>query len=74
MLSQDRYPVRVGSMQLGSSTNLSTVGFCALVERDTLLGEIMQSVEDLVAASSQHVRAALGSQISGLAPILGKEE
>lgn len=34
----------------------------------------MSSVEDLVTDSSQHVRAALGTQISGLAPILGKEE
>lgn len=34
----------------------------------------MTSVEDLVSDQSQHVRAALGTQISGLAPILGKEE
>lgn len=34
----------------------------------------MTSVEDLASDSSQHVRAALGTQISGLAPILGKEE
>lgn len=49
-------------------------GFCTLVDRETLLHEIMPSVEDLVSDSSQHVRAALGSQISGLAPILGKQE
>lgn len=49
-------------------------GFCALVERTTLLNDIMGSVEDLVSDSSQHVRAALGTQISGLAPILGKQE
>ena len=34
----------------------------------------MTSIEDLVSDTSQHVRAALGTQISGLAPILGKEE
>lgn len=34
----------------------------------------MSAVEDLVSDSSQHVRAALGTQISGLAPILGKDE
>lgn len=34
----------------------------------------MTSIEDLVSDPSQHVRAALGMQISGLAPILGKEE
>lgn len=49
-------------------------GFCALVERSVLLGEIMGTIEDLVSDSSQHVRAALGTQISGLAPILGKQE
>jgi serine/threonine-protein phosphatase 2A regulatory subunit A len=49
-------------------------GFCSLIDRETLLNEIMTSVEDLVSDPSQHVRAALGTQISGLAPILGKEE
>lgn len=34
----------------------------------------MNSIEELVTDSSQHVRAALGMQISGLAPILGKDE
>ena len=34
----------------------------------------MTSIEDLVSDTSQHVRAALGTQISGLAPILGKDE
>jgi serine/threonine-protein phosphatase 2A regulatory subunit A len=34
----------------------------------------MPNIEELVTDSSQHVRAALGTQISGLAPILGKEE
>jgi serine/threonine-protein phosphatase 2A regulatory subunit A len=34
----------------------------------------MTTVEDLVSDTSQHVRAALGTQISGLAPILGKQE
>jgi serine/threonine-protein phosphatase 2A regulatory subunit A len=48
-------------------------GFCALVDRTVLLDTIMASVEGLVTDTSQHVRAALGAQISGLAPILGKE-
>ncbi|MBE7181494.1 MAG: hypothetical protein INR71_09855 [Terriglobus roseus] len=34
----------------------------------------MPAIEELVSDSSQHVRAALGNNISGLAPILGKEE
>ena len=50
------------------------LGFCGLIDRETLLNEIMTSVEDLVSDPSQHVRAALGTQISGLAPLLGKEE
>ena len=49
-------------------------GFCELVERSVLLNDIMGSIEDLVSDTSQHVRAALGTQISGLAPILGKQE
>lgn len=53
---------------------LTHVGFCGLLDRQTLLDEIMGTVEDLVSDSSQHVRAALGTQISGLAPILGKDE
>jgi hypothetical protein len=50
------------------------IGFCKLVDRTTLLNDIMTTVEDLVSDTSQHVRAALGTQISGLAPILGKQE
>ncbi|KAK6431546.1 protein phosphatase 2A structural subunit [Oleoguttula sp. CCFEE 5521] len=34
----------------------------------------MPAIEELVSDSSQHVRAAFGNQISGLAPILGKQE
>ena len=34
----------------------------------------MSSIEELVTDSNQHVRAALGTQISGLAPILGKDQ
>lgn len=53
---------------------LTITGFCALLERETLLHDVMPSIEELVSDQSQHVRAALGTQISGLAPILGKEE
>lgn len=53
---------------------LTFSGFCGLLDRETLLNEIMTSIEDLVSDTSQHVRAALGTQLSGLAPILGKEE
>ena len=72
-------PVRflVGVLPLSvhqSEHPLTNPGFCALIESHTLLQEIMPSIEELVTDSSQHVRAALGTQISGLAPILGKEE
>ncbi len=53
---------------------LTVPGFCALIEQETLLNEVMPSIEELVTDTSQHVRAALGTQISGLAPILGKDE
>lgn len=59
-------------MKLGRSNG--SLGFCSLLDRETLLNEIMTSIEDLVSDQSQHVRAALGTQISGLAPVLGKEE
>jgi serine/threonine-protein phosphatase 2A regulatory subunit A len=44
-----------------------------LVDRDTILTKILPCVRDLSADSSQHVRAALGTHISGLAPLLGKD-
>ena len=50
------------------------IGFCKLIDRTILLNDVMTTVEDLVSDTSQHVRAALGTQISGLAPILGKQE
>lgn len=62
------------SRRLRTSILINSEGFCGLIDRETLLNEIMSSVEDLVSDSSQHVRAALGTQISGLAPILGKDE
>lgn len=44
------------------------------MEREALLHDIMPAIEDLVSDSSQHVRASFGNQISGLAPILGRQE
>ncbi|KAK9321343.1 armadillo-type protein [Lipomyces orientalis] len=48
-------------------------GFCQLVDRESVLDEILPCIEDLVNDPSQHVRAALATKISGLAPILGKD-
>jgi serine/threonine-protein phosphatase 2A regulatory subunit A len=50
-----------------------TTGFSKLVDRDTILAKILPCVQALSTDSSQHVRAALGNHISGLAPLLGKE-
>ena len=67
--------VSLSILRAGADPRLTVYpGFCNLIDRDTLLNEIMTSVEDLVSDQSQHVRAALGTQISGLAPILGKDE
>jgi serine/threonine-protein phosphatase 2A regulatory subunit A len=71
--SRDKFQVRPlcrGSWRVANDIS----GFCALLERETLLHDVMPSIEELVSDQSQHVRAALGTQISGLAPILGKEE
>lgn len=43
------------------------------MDQETILNYILPCVRDLVTDTSQHVRAALAMQISGLAPILGKE-
>ncbi|KAF9582316.1 hypothetical protein BGW38_000359 [Lunasporangiospora selenospora] len=45
-----------------------------LIDKESILTQILPCVRDLVTDTSQHVRAALAMQISGLAPILGKEE
>lgn len=48
-------------------------GFCKLIDREVILSRILICVRDLATDSSQHVRAALATQIAGLAPLLGKE-
>lgn len=48
-------------------------GFAKLINAETILARLMPCVRDLASDSSQHVRAALGAQISGLAPQLGKD-
>ena len=50
-----------------------TEGFAKLLDREVILARILPCVKDLSADSSQHVRAALAMQISGLAPLLGTE-
>lgn len=43
------------------------------MDREVILARLMPCIRDLSTDGSQHVRAALGSQISGLAPQLGKD-
>ena len=50
-----------------------TSGFSKLLDKEVILARIVPCVRDLSQDTSQHVRAALGNQISGLAPLLGKE-
>lgn len=44
-----------------------------MVDQDIILARLMPCVRELASDASQHVRAALGTQISGLAPLLGKD-
>ncbi|KAJ3357795.1 hypothetical protein HDU83_002923 [Entophlyctis luteolus] len=48
--------------------------FSAIIDKETVLREIIPCIRELVSDSSQHVRAALATEISSLAPILGKEQ
>jgi serine/threonine-protein phosphatase 2A regulatory subunit A len=49
------------------------IGFAKLLDREVILARILPCVRECAGDSSQHVRAALATQISGLAPLLGKE-
>lgn len=49
-------------------------GFAGMIEAvPVVLKEIVPCVKDLVTDSSQHVRSAIALQVSGLAPVLGKD-
>jgi serine/threonine-protein phosphatase 2A regulatory subunit A len=49
------------------------LGFSALIGSELTLKEIIVCVKALVSDTSQHVRAALAQDISGLAPTLKKD-
>lgn len=49
------------------------LGFAKLIDKEVILSKIYPCVHDLANDKSQHVRAALAEQISGLAPLLGKD-
>jgi serine/threonine-protein phosphatase 2A regulatory subunit A len=48
-------------------------GFCKLVPTEVILGEILGPIKELTGDPNPQVRAAFGENLSGLAPILGKE-
>ena len=52
-------------------SKLSLQGFSKLLEPEVTIARIVPFVRDLCQDSSQHVRAALANQITGLAPLLG---
>jgi serine/threonine-protein phosphatase 2A regulatory subunit A len=54
-------------------TCLTITGFCKLVPPPVILHEILGPVKELVGDPNPQVRAAFGENLSGLAPILGKE-
>jgi serine/threonine-protein phosphatase 2A regulatory subunit A len=54
-------------------TDIRVEGFSKLLDKEVILARIVPCVRDLSQDSSQHVRAALANQISGLAPLLNKE-
>jgi serine/threonine-protein phosphatase 2A regulatory subunit A len=62
-----------GEAEVRTAVAKQVPGFCRLVTPANL-DKIVANVEELSQDSSQHVRAALGSEISALAPLLGKEK
>jgi serine/threonine-protein phosphatase 2A regulatory subunit A len=53
---------------------LNIIGFCGLIDQNTILNDILPAVKDMVTDQSQHVRASVASHVSGLAPIVGKDK
>ena len=48
-------------------------GFCKALEKEVIIARMIPFVRDLCQDQSQHVRAALANQITGLAPLLDKD-
>jgi serine/threonine-protein phosphatase 2A regulatory subunit A len=49
-------------------------GFANLIDNDVVLVTFVPCTKDLITDTAQQVRAMLATHISGLAPILGKEQ
>lgn len=45
-----------------------------MIDLDSILKHVLPCVQNLGTDASQHVRASLATQVSGLAPLLGKEK
>ncbi len=60
------------SQRPGPKAELLTA-FAKLLDKEVILARIVPCVRDMSTDASQHVRAALATQISGLAPLLGRE-
>ncbi len=44
-----------------------------MLDRSIILNDVLPTIKDIIHDNSQHVRASLATHISGLAPLLGKE-
>lgn len=62
-----------GKQLLTTSTLETRTGFSQSISYDAIIQNILPCVKDLATDQSQHVRAALATHISGLAPLLGKQ-
>ena len=76
-MKQRSGPLRLAKSQVRFETSVIwsklIQGFSKLVDKEVILARILPCVKDLSTDSSQHVRAAVAMQISGLAPLLGTD-
>jgi hypothetical protein len=68
LLSPSKFPVKLFDTCL-----LMMLGFCKLVPPPVILHDILVPIKELVGDPNPQVRAAFGENLSGLAPILGKD-
>lgn len=80
LLLPDKFLVRlmhcvdhIGTYVCANVRRSLSEGFSKLIDRDVILARILPCVKSLTQDSSQHVRSALAKQITGLAPLLGKQ-
>lgn len=54
-------------------TELFLLAFSKMIEKTVVVEKILPCFKELVTDTNQHVRAAVATNISGFAPILGKD-